>query len=112
MLDCHHYTQTFHFSKFGLDPETPDTDYEIHLIRTHDPGYTPPDQEAWPLYYPIILEALKPFPGAYEAVCRDVSAFCTKIRGRRALQPLLPQSTCIPKEPNPLPRLPHLGNRN
>ena len=111
MLDCHNYTRTFHFSQFGLDPDTPDADYEIHLIQTHDPGYTPPDQELWPLYYPIIIEALKAFPGAYEAVCRDVSTFVDKIRGQRALPPRPPQSVRVPNEPNPLPRLDDLGSR-
>jgi hypothetical protein len=51
-----------HFSPYALDPDTPESDYEIHLIRTHDPASIPPDNEAWPLYYQVIVDALDPLP--------------------------------------------------
>ena len=43
-------------SCFGLDPETPAADYEIHFVRTQDAAYIPPDSEAWPLFYAAALE--------------------------------------------------------
>ena len=111
MLSHHHYHATFHFSAYALDPDTPDTEYEVHVIKTSDPGYVPPDQEAWPLYYPIILKALEAFPGALDAVIKDVTAFCAHIRGRRVLEPFALNTTRLPNQPNSLPRLTDLGSR-
>ena len=47
-MTAHNYHPTCHFSPYALDPDTPESDYEVHLIRTHDPAYIPPDSEAWP----------------------------------------------------------------
>jgi hypothetical protein len=99
------------FSPYALDPDTPESDYEIHLIKTHDPAYIPPDNEAWPLYYQVIVDALHPYPDAHQAVRRAVTAFIQKIKGRRAILPLPPNSPRRPNEPNPLPRLDDLGTR-
>ncbi len=91
MTYCHTLLPTLCFSCFGLDPETPPTDYEIHFIRSHDEAYIPPDSEAWPLYFRAAIETIKQFPGAFEATKAAVSELCEKLRGRRALPPhLLP----------------------
>lgn len=87
MTNCYTLFPTLSFSCFGLDPETPSCDYEIHLVRSQDEAYIPPDSEAWPLYYRVALEAIKQFPGAFEATCEAVSDLCAKLRGRRALPP-------------------------
>ena len=110
-MTAHTYHPTCHFSPYGLDPDTPEADYEVHLIRTHDPAYIPPDSEAWPLYYQVIVDALRAFPDAERSVRRAVTMFVEKIKGRRALLPRAPQSARHPNEPNPLPRLPDLGRR-
>ena len=104
------YHATHHFSLYALNPDTPDADYEIHLIRAADPAYIPPDNEAWPLYYQVIADALKPFPDAEIAVRQAVTLFIQAIQGRRALL-LPPHSSRRPNEPDPLPRLTDLGNR-
>ena len=77
------------FFRFGLDPETPATDYQIHFVRTQDAAYIPPDAEAWPLLYAAALEAIKQFPGAFDATCQAVTKLCEKLRGHRALPPHL-----------------------
>ena len=59
---CQTYLPTLCFSCFGLDPETPAADYEIHFVRTQDAAYIPPDSEAWLLFYAAALEAIKHFP--------------------------------------------------
>ena len=59
---CQTYLPTLCFSCFGLDPETPAADYQIHFVRTQDAAYIPPDSEAWPLFYAAALEAIKQFP--------------------------------------------------
>ena len=43
---CPTYLPTLCFSYFGLDPETPAADYQIHFVRTQDAAYIPPDCEA------------------------------------------------------------------
>jgi hypothetical protein len=110
-MTAHCYALTCHFSLYALDPDTPQSDYEIHLIKTHDPAYIPPDNEAWPLYYQVIVDALNAFPEAHHAVQNAVTDFVEKIKGRRALLPRAPHSARHPNEPNPLPRLPDLGSR-
>jgi hypothetical protein len=110
-MTAHSYALTCHFSLYALDPDTPESDYEIHLIKTHDPAYIPPDNEAWPLYYQVIVDALEAFPEAHKSVRRAVTVFVEKIKGRRALLPRAPHSARHPNEPNPLPRLPDLGSR-
>ena len=64
---CQTYLPTLCFSCFGLDPETPAADYEIHFVRTQDAAYIPPDSEAWLLFYAAALEAIKQFPGTFDA---------------------------------------------
>ena len=41
-MTAHNYHPTCHFSPYALDPDTPESDYEVHLIRTLDPAYIPP----------------------------------------------------------------------
>ena len=60
---CQTYLPTLCFSCFGLDPETPAADYQIHLVRTQDAAYIPPDAEAWPLFYAAALARLSQFKG-------------------------------------------------
>ena len=86
---CQTYLPTLCFSCFGLDPETPAADYQIHFVRTQDAAYIPPDCEAWPLFYAAALEAIKQFPGAFDATCQAVTKLCEKLRGHRALLPHL-----------------------
>ena len=86
---CQTYLPTLCFSCFGLDPETPAADYQIHFVRTQDAAYIPPDCEAWPLFYAAALEAIKQFPGTFEATCQAVTKLCEKLRGHRALPPHL-----------------------
>ena len=84
---CQTYLPTLCFSCFGLDPETPADDYQIHFVRAQDAAYVPPDAEAWPLFYAVALEAIKQFPGAFDATCVAVTKLCEKLRGHRALPP-------------------------
>ncbi len=105
------YLPTRFFSCFGLDPDTPAEDYEIHLVRTADPAYLPPDQEAWPLYYHAAMEALHHFPEAFAAVIDAVSHFADRLQGRRALAPVPPNTPRQPNQPNPLPTHLDLGHR-
>ena len=111
MFRFHRYFDSSRASRFGLDPETPATDYEIHFVRTTDPGYIPPDSEAWPLYYHAAIDVLKTFPEAYNAVCDAVTLLCNKLEGRRALPPQPIHSPRLPNEANPLPVFPDLGKR-
>lgn len=96
MTYCHTYLSGFCFSVYGLDPETPSEDYEIHLVRTADPAYLPPDSEAWPLYYQATIQALKAFPEAFQAARSAVSLVCEQIRGHRALPPHRLTRLCPP----------------
>jgi len=111
MVKYHSYTSSPACSCFGLDPRTPETDYEIHFVKATDPGYIPPDSEAWPLYYHAAIGTLRNFPEAYDAVCAAVTVLCEKLKGRRGLPPQPPHSPRLPNEPNPLPKLPDLGKR-
>jgi hypothetical protein len=87
MTYCLTYLETFCFSRYGLDPDTPPTDYQIHFVHAKDPAYIPPDCEAWPLYYQALLNALQPFPEVLSAVRAGVQQIADVIRGRRALPP-------------------------
>ena len=89
MTYCHTFLVTNCFSCYGLDPETPSADYEIHFVRAQDPAYLPPDAEAWPIYYRAAIEVVKQFPGAFEAVVAAVRTACENLKGRRALPPHL-----------------------
>jgi hypothetical protein len=111
MFKCHSYRATPCLSCFGLDPDTPETDYEIHFVKATDPGYLPPDSEAWPLYYHAAIDTLKRFPEAYDAVCASVTLLCEKLKGRRGLPPQPTNTPRHPNEANPLPTLPDLGKR-
>jgi len=87
MTFCHTFRAGHAFSCFGFDPETPAEDYEIHFVRTQDPGYIPPDAEAWPLYYRAAVQTLAAFPEALNAVRQAVQSTIDDIRGLRALPP-------------------------
>jgi hypothetical protein len=111
MLTSNSFSETPYFSCFGLDPDTPEIDYEIHFVKTNNPGYIPPDAEAWPLYYHAAMDTLKDFPEAYNAVCDAVTILCEKLKGRRGLPPVPANSPRRPNEATPLPSLPDLGKR-
>ena len=108
---CQTFLLTTHFSCFGLEPDTPETDYEIHFVKAADPAYLPPDSEAWPLYYHAVLDALQGFPEAFSSVVASVRAVRHQLTGRRGLPPQAPHSPKRPNEPNPLPSLSELGPR-
>ena len=87
---CHTYLPgLLCFSCYGLDPDTPDADYEVRFVRAQDPAYLPPDSEAWPFYFQAAIEAAKAFPGAVEAILYAVRDVCQSLRGRRGLPPQL-----------------------
>jgi hypothetical protein len=70
LMTTHTGDTTCHFLPCALDPRTPESDYEIHLHKTHDPAYN----EAWPLCYQVIVDALNTYPEAHQAVRRAVTA--------------------------------------
>ena len=65
---CQTYLPTLCFSCFGLDPETPAADYQIHFVRTQDAAYIPPDSEAWPLFYASPVGAMQTLEGPQDLI--------------------------------------------
>jgi hypothetical protein len=111
MLFTTSYLDQPRISLYGLDPDTPATDYEIHLIRAADPAYVPPDSELWPLYFRAVIEILERHPAVHEEVSAALDIVCEKVKGLRALPPLPVGAPPRPNEPNPLPNRPSLGAR-
>ena len=105
------YLNQTRISVYGLDPDTPATDYEIHLIRAADPAYVPPDSELWPLYFHTVFAILERHPVIHEEVSDALDLLCEKVKGLRALPPLPAGTPRRPNGPNPLPDRPFLGSR-
>ena len=62
--------------------ERPDGSYEIHLIKSDDPDYLPPDAEIWPLYQQAILGVLRHYPEAHQAAVDAYKKLKLELQGR------------------------------
>ena len=80
------YLNQSRISLYGLHPDTPESDYEIHLIRATDPTYIPPDSELWPLYFTKVFEIVQRHPAVRDEISAAIHPLCEKVKGLRALR--------------------------